>query len=83
MRADLIAIVIATVDGEPLVWDVNPTPEFRDALPLFGSSVAGSIARAVELRLEALSAATLAQEAGSTWISLTREGIHGDIVVRA
>lgn len=82
LRADFVAVVIASLGGEPIVWDVQPTPDFRDALPLTGTSVAGAIARAIELRLEAMAAASLANDQGA-WISITREGIHGDVVVRA
>ncbi len=83
LQADLIAVVIASIDGASLVWDVQPAPDFRDALPLLGTSVAATIARAVELRLEALSEARLPHARTVSWMSITREGMHGDVVVRA
>jgi hypothetical protein len=83
LRADLVAIVVATIGGEPIVWDVQPVPEFRDALSIVGESVASVIVRAIERRLRALAAPGLAAETSPAWISIVREGIHGDVVVSA
>lgn len=81
--ADLVAVVIATGAAGPLVWDVQPVPNFRDALPLVDASVAETIARAVRLRLDALAEARLPRHGGDEWIAIAREGMRGDVVVSA
>jgi hypothetical protein len=81
--ADLVAVAIALGAGEPMVWDVQPVPGFRDALPLVGGSVARTMAHAVELRLQALAEARLPRQPADAWISITREGMRGDVAVRA
>lgn len=80
--ADFIAVEIFTGAGEPIVWDARPVPEFRDAVSLTQSTVAQSIAQAVEARLRAVSVPGLAENS-SAWIAITREGIRGDVVVSA
>jgi glutathione synthase/RimK-type ligase-like ATP-grasp enzyme len=83
LRADLIGISIAIVGGQPVVWDVQPVPEFRSALLLTDASVAEIIAGALALRLPVAATSSLLTEQASTWISITREGIHSDVVVSA
>ncbi len=51
LNADLVAIIIALGPAEPVVWDARPVPDFRDAMPIAGFTVAQAIARAVEGRL--------------------------------
>ncbi len=83
LGADLVGIVLSSVFDEPAIWDVQPVPDFRHAVPFSTLSVAATIARAVERKLEALAPATVAPEAGTTWISISRERMHGDVVVSA
>jgi hypothetical protein len=52
LNADLVAIIIALGTVEPVIWDAHPVPEFRNAMPIAGLTVAQSIAQAVERRLE-------------------------------
>src|SRR5215212_7565576 len=51
LNADLVGIVIALRSGGPMIWDARPVPEFRNALPIGGLTVAQSIAQAVKRRL--------------------------------
>lgn len=87
LQADLIAVTIFVRGDEALVWDVAPVPEFRNAVPLFGPSVAHLIAQAVERRLEAQRAAqpagALVDETVTSWFTLTPERMRGDVVVSA
>jgi [lysine-biosynthesis-protein LysW]--L-2-aminoadipate ligase len=52
LSADLVAIVIALRSGNPVIWDARPVPDFRDAMPIGGLTVAQVIAHAVERRLK-------------------------------
>jgi [lysine-biosynthesis-protein LysW]--L-2-aminoadipate ligase len=83
LRAELVGVVIASVGGRSLVWDVNPVPEFRDALPIAGTIVADVITRAVVSRLPAPVIPELVAEPATAWIAITREGMRGDVVVSA
>jgi hypothetical protein len=83
LNADLVSIVLALSGQQPLVWDVQPVPEFRHALPIAGQSVAQAIADAVALRLTAQIPDALMTERSATWTKLTRERIPGDVVVSA
>lgn len=83
LGADLVGVVLTSVFDEPAIWDVQPVPDFRHAAPLFTISVAATIARAIERRLEALEPASVAPERNSTWISISHERMRGDVVVRA
>ena len=51
LNADLAAIIIALGPGDLVVWDARPVPNFRDAMPVAGLTVAQAIAQAVERRL--------------------------------
>ena len=82
LRADLIGIVLALGSNEPVVWDVQPVPEFRHALPVTDRTVAGVIANAVRQRIEA-PAPVLTTERDPAWLSLTREGVRDDVVISA
>jgi len=82
LRADLIAVTIARIGSEPIVWDVHPAPDFRDAMPIAVLTVAEAVAHAVAQRLRTMDAASLAQDLGS-WIAITPDGVHDDIVIRA
>jgi len=83
LGADLAGIVLTSVFDEPAIWDVQPVPDFRHAVPFFNQSVAATIARAVERKLEALAPASVTPEPGTTWISISRERVRGDVVVSA
>jgi hypothetical protein len=39
LRAGLIGVEIAEIDGELVVWDVRPVPDYRSMRPLIGRSV--------------------------------------------
>lgn len=82
--AELIGIDIAlTVDG-PQIWDTRPVPEFRHAMPVTGTSVAGVIAQAVERRLTGTVALEITIGATSRLQSaVVWERAHGDIVYSA
>jgi glutathione synthase/RimK-type ligase-like ATP-grasp enzyme len=44
LDASIVGIELLATPNGPVVWDVNPVPEFRDATPLGGVSVAEAIA---------------------------------------
>jgi hypothetical protein len=52
LHAELVAIQIAMAGNQPMVWDVQPVPEFRQAMPITGRSVAEAITEAVARRLQ-------------------------------
>lgn len=83
LRAGLIGIVLASVFDEPTVWDVQPVPDFRNAVAFFDTSIAVTIARAIESRLAALEPVAVITEKDATWIAISREGMRGDVVVSA
>ena len=82
LRAELVAIEIALCSSEPLVWDVRPVPEFRQALPIRDVTVAQAIAQAVERRL-ATTAPGLATEQQPDWAALAHQGTQRDLVISA
>ncbi len=81
LRAELVAIEVAFAATEPLVWDVRPVPEFRQALPIREVTVAQAIAQAVEQRLA--STPGLPAEQPPDWSTLVRQGTHRDLVISA
>jgi [lysine-biosynthesis-protein LysW]--L-2-aminoadipate ligase len=81
LRAELVAIEVAFAATQPLVWDVRPVPEFRQALPIRDVSVAQAIALAVEQRLATTPG--LPAEQPSDWSTLVRQGTHRDLVISA
>jgi glutathione synthase/RimK-type ligase-like ATP-grasp enzyme len=83
LRADIIAITVAAIARETVVWDVQPVPEFRHALSISGTTVADAIAEAVQERLAVLSTAVLPGEPPDAWLTLRPERIPGGIVVSA
>lgn len=83
LRADIVGVVIARIAGQPVVWDVRPVPDFRDAVAVGNASVASTITRAIELRLQAIAAPSVIADGSPGWIAITREGIRGEIVVSA
>jgi hypothetical protein len=54
LEADLVAIAIALDTSEPVVWDVQPVPDFRQAMPVGELTVPRAIVQAVERRLHAI-----------------------------
>lgn len=82
LRAELVAVQIAFAATEPVVWDVRPVPEFRQAMPIRDITVAQAIASAVEQRL----AATVLGQASDQhpdWSPLVHQGTHRDLVISA
>jgi [lysine-biosynthesis-protein LysW]--L-2-aminoadipate ligase len=51
LNASLAAFIITLGSTGPAVWDAQPIPDFRDAMPVTGLTVAHAIAEAVERRL--------------------------------
>jgi len=86
LNADLVAIIIALGSREPVVWDVRPVPDFRDAMPITGLTVAQTIALAVEHRLAAI-APGLSAERHSAWTGISARGqglgLRRDLVISA
>jgi hypothetical protein len=88
LEADLVAIVIAMDAGDPVVWDVRPVPEFRQAVPLAKLTVPQAISQAVERRLVAAMAASHPADR-QDWSKITLQGqAHGqgtrrDLVISA
>jgi hypothetical protein len=86
LNADLVAIIIALGSREPVVWDVRPIPDFRDAMPITGLTVAQTIALAVEHRLAAI-APGLSAERHSAWTGISARGqglgLRRDLVISA
>jgi glutathione synthase/RimK-type ligase-like ATP-grasp enzyme len=82
LRAELVAVEIAFAATEPVVWDVRPVPEFRQAMPIRDVTVAQAIAFAVEQRLAA-SALSQAPEGHPDWSPLVRQGRRRDLVISA
>jgi hypothetical protein len=86
LNADLVAIIIALGSREPVVWDVRPVPDFRDAMPITGLTVAQTIGLAVEHRLAAI-APGLSAERHSAWTGISARGqglgLRRDLVISA
>lgn len=82
LRADVAGVVIAVQAGEPVVWDIQPVPSFRDAVPLMDAPVAAVLAQAIERRLAAPALPHIAADT-STWITIAREGMQGELVASA
>jgi hypothetical protein len=81
--ADLIAVEVALAPGGPIVWDAQPVPDFRHALPIGDRDVAHAIARAVERRLLTPATGDPLDKQTRSWVSLTREGKPGVVVISA
>ncbi len=64
LQADLVGIVITAGADGPVVWDVTPTPDFRAATSLDGTTPAAAIAA---LAIRAASASHASGEAGIFW----------------
>jgi hypothetical protein len=90
LSADLVAIIIALGSSQPVVWDAQPVPDFRDAIPIAGVSVAQAIAHAVERRL-ATAIPGLPPEPDPAWAAIANraqlqgqeQGLQRDLVISA
>jgi [lysine-biosynthesis-protein LysW]--L-2-aminoadipate ligase len=87
LNADLVAIIIAPGSTDPVVWDAQPVPDFRDAMPVAGLTVAQTIAEAVERRLATFVPSFLA-EREQAWTGFStraqrQQGLRRDLVVSA
>jgi hypothetical protein len=86
LNADLVAIVIALGDGDPVVWDARPVPEFRDAVPIGDRTVPQAIAQAVERRL-ATAVPSIPFDRDPAWPSVAtrthEQGLQRDFVISA
>ncbi len=47
LQAELIGVVLVGSPAGPLVWDIDPAPDFRNATPIGASSVAAAIVERV------------------------------------
>jgi [lysine-biosynthesis-protein LysW]--L-2-aminoadipate ligase len=83
LAADLIDVVIALGPGEPLVWDVQPVPEFRQALPVTDLTVAQAIAQAVARRLAPALGARVPIAANQGWSDRMSQGTRRDLIISA
>jgi len=52
LDATMVGVVIVAGAGGFVVWDIVPVPEFRNAVPLGGLTVAATIARAAVARVD-------------------------------
>jgi hypothetical protein len=88
LNADLVAIIIALGPGDPVVWDARPVPNFRDAMPVAGLTVAQAIAQAVERRLTT-AVPGLPPDRDPAWTNVPnrrqrqRQGLRRDLVISA
>jgi [lysine-biosynthesis-protein LysW]---L-2-aminoadipate ligase len=86
LNADLVAIMIALSSTGCVVWDAQPVPDFRDAMPIANLTVAQTIAQAVERRL-ATAVRGLSAERSAAWTGIaTRvqgQGLRRDLVISA
>jgi hypothetical protein len=88
LNADLVALVIALGSTEPVVWDALPVPDFRDAMPVAGVTVAQAIAEAVERRLATV-VPSRPVEHDRTWTGYAthaerkEQGLRRDLVISA
>lgn len=88
LNADLVAIIIALGSAEPVIWDARPVPDFRNAMPIAGLTVAQVIAQAVERRLAATVPGLLAKPDSAWPVFSTRaqsegQGLRRDLVISA
>lgn len=83
LGADLVAVSIVT-GSAPMVWDVQPVPEYRHMAALGGVSVGHEIARAVEQRL-AVAPVTRRPGQANGWLTMPveLERMRGGVVVSA
>ncbi len=82
LGAEFAGVELVAADGGPVVWDVLPVPEFRDAEPVGQHTVAEAIAAFVSARP---GAATLARQNGqlaNLELTMAREE-HDGIVLSA
>ena len=86
LTADLVSIVIALSSPQLVVWDARPVPDFRNAMPIAGLTVAQAIARAVERRL-ATAVPGLPVQRDLTWPRISarphEQGLRRDLVISA
>jgi hypothetical protein len=73
LEAELVAITIAFDSRGPLVWDVRPVPDFRQATPISKLTVPGAIVQAVERRLDSVLASNRPQDRPD-WTRLALQG---------
>jgi [lysine-biosynthesis-protein LysW]---L-2-aminoadipate ligase len=52
LGARLLGVTLAEIDGKLVVWDVDPVPAFRDAMPLNGTTVEAALAALTAQLLE-------------------------------
>ena len=73
LEADLLAIAIALDATGPVVWDVRPVPDFRQAMPLSELTVPAALVQAVERRLDPV-LASKHPDNHQGWSRLTLQG---------
>jgi [lysine-biosynthesis-protein LysW]---L-2-aminoadipate ligase len=88
LNADLVAIIIAFGSAGAVVWDAQPVPDFRNAIPIAGLTVAQAIAQAVERRL-ATTVPGLPANRDPAWTGIATRaqgqarGLRRDLVISA
>ena len=55
LNADIVGVTLAMIDGEIVIWDVQPVPEFREMSALGATSAADAIARLASVTLAPVS----------------------------
>ena len=88
LNADLVAIIIALATTGSVVWDAQPVPDFRDAMPIADLTVAQTIAQAVVRRL-ATAVPGLPANRDPAWTGIATRaqgqarGLRRDLVISA
>ena len=86
LNAEFVAIIIAMSSAGSVVWDAQPVPDFRDAMPIAGLTVAKTIAEAVERRLET-SVPGLPANSEPAWSGISTraqgQGLRRDLIISA
>ncbi|MFM9105246.1 MAG: hypothetical protein ACKOWF_00935, partial [Chloroflexota bacterium] len=80
--ADLCGVQIVDRGGGPLVWDIDPAPDFRHAAPVGGVTVAGAIA-ALALGQSGRAGAPDRAQAMLSAVTFDREEIRGAVILTA
>jgi glutathione synthase/RimK-type ligase-like ATP-grasp enzyme len=79
LRAHLIGVTIALIEGELVVWDVDSVPQFRSSKPIGAKSVEAAVAELVNRTANA--GTPLLADAPTT--SLLRSGVTSNVVLSA
>lgn len=81
LGASFVGVTLAHTPEGLVVWDVRPTPDFRQSIQTGSISVADAVAALVERKLSTGSVADLISRTGMS--ALIGTGVGGDIVLSA